>query len=69
MIDEYFTTIDELLSRLDRDNHALAVEIASVPEQIRGYGHIKEGHLVGARKRREELLAAWRNGKSLAIAA
>ena len=28
LIDEYFTTVDELLAGLDRDNHALAVEIA-----------------------------------------
>jgi indolepyruvate ferredoxin oxidoreductase len=69
LIDEYFATVDELLAGLNRDNHALAVEIAAVPEHIRGYGHIKEEHLADARKRREELLAAWRNESSLNIAA
>ena len=44
LIDDYFATVDELLAKLDRDNHALAVEIASIPEQIRGYGHIKEAN-------------------------
>src|SRR5262249_6844404 len=38
LIDEYFATIDELLTRLDAGNHALGVEIASVPEHIRGFG-------------------------------
>ena len=61
LIDEYFTTVDALLAGLDRDNHALAVEIAAIPEHIRGYGHIKEEHLADARKRHGELMAAWRN--------
>jgi indolepyruvate ferredoxin oxidoreductase len=61
LIEEYFTTIDELLAKLDRDNFALAVDIASIPEQIRGYGHVKEAHYAKAKTRREELLATWRN--------
>lgn len=60
LIEEYFATIDLLLATLDHDNHALAVEIASVPERIRGYGHVKERHLAAAMTRREQLLQAWR---------
>jgi indolepyruvate ferredoxin oxidoreductase len=30
--------------------YALAVEIASVPQQIRGFGHVKARHLVAAQK-------------------
>jgi indolepyruvate ferredoxin oxidoreductase len=61
LIDGYFATVDELLGKLDRDNLALAIEIATIPEHIRGYGHIKEEHLVEARKRQDQLLTAWRN--------
>ncbi|GAH82726.1 unnamed protein product, partial [marine sediment metagenome] len=39
------------------------------PEQIRGYGHIKEANFAKAAKQREQLLAAWRNSKPSAIAA
>jgi indolepyruvate ferredoxin oxidoreductase len=60
LIEEYFATIDMLLAGLDHDNHALAVEIASVPEQIRGYGHVKERHLAAALTRQEQLMQAWR---------
>ena len=60
LIDEYFATVDELLGKLDRDNHALAVEIATIPEHIRGYGHIKDTHLAKARARWDELMALWR---------
>ncbi len=69
LIDEYFGTVEELLAGLDRANHALAVEIASVPEQIRGFGHVKEAHLEQARARREALLAAWRKPATARAAA
>jgi indolepyruvate ferredoxin oxidoreductase len=36
------------------------VEIASVPEQIRGYGHVKEEHLHKAKTKWDELMALWR---------
>jgi indolepyruvate ferredoxin oxidoreductase len=49
--------VDQLLVRLTPANHALAVEIASVPEMIRGYGHVKIRHLKLAEKQRAELLA------------
>jgi len=69
LIDEYFATVDELLGKLDRDNHALAVEIATIPEHIRGYGHIKDAHLAKARARQEQLLAAWRSPQAALAAA
>jgi len=59
LIAEYFETIDELLRGLDAGNVALAVEIAAVPERIRGYGHVKERHVADAAKRRDDLLARW----------
>jgi indolepyruvate ferredoxin oxidoreductase len=61
LIDEYETTVSGLLDRLDGGNVALAAEIASIPEQIRGYGHVKEAHLQAAKAREAELLEAWNN--------
>jgi indolepyruvate ferredoxin oxidoreductase len=60
LILDYFATIDTLLATLDHENHALAVEIAAVPEQIRGYGHVKERHLAAANLRALQLMDAWR---------
>ena len=68
-IADYFAAVDELASKLDADNRALAVDIASVPEQIRGYGHVKEQHEAKARTRWQELLAAWRNPQAVKRAA
>jgi indolepyruvate ferredoxin oxidoreductase len=61
LIEEYFGTVDELLAKLDRGNIALAVEIAALPEQVRGYGHVKDQHLAKVQPKRETLLARWRD--------
>jgi indolepyruvate ferredoxin oxidoreductase len=69
LIGAYEEVIEELLAALSLDNHRLAVEIARIPEQIRGYGHVKERHLAGARQREAELLAAFRAPASRLTAA
>ena len=64
LIAEYRDTVTELLGTLDAGNLALAVEIARIPEEIRGFGHVKTRHLAAARDKREKLLAQWRGGES-----
>jgi indolepyruvate ferredoxin oxidoreductase len=69
LIEDYFVRIDALLAGLTHDNHALAVEIASLPEHIRGYGHVKERHLAEVKEREAALVARFRNpGKALSAA-
>jgi indolepyruvate ferredoxin oxidoreductase len=69
LIAEYRASIDEVLAGLNAGNHALALEIASLPEQIRGYGHVKERNLAAARKRWAELVAKWRDPQAQRAAA
>jgi len=69
LIRDYATLAAELCENLDEDNHALAVELASIPEHIRGYGHVKERHLERAKKREAELLKRFREGPSTLAAA
>lgn len=64
LIGEYETTVRELLRALSHDNHALAVQIASIPEEIRGFGHVKERHLKAAREKLAQLQAAFRTPAS-----
>ncbi|MFV0681537.1 indolepyruvate ferredoxin oxidoreductase family protein [Ottowia sp.] len=59
LIVEYRTCVEGLLKSLNADNHALAVDIARIPEQIKGYGHVKEHHLKAARTRWTELMKQW----------
>ena len=67
LIADYEQTVALLLEGLSDDRVALAVEIASIPEHIRGYGHVKEAHLHKAKAREATLLAQWRNPKALHI--
>ncbi len=57
--DEYLATVRGLLSELNAEKLSLAVEIAEVPEQIRGFGHVKERHVEKAEKLRADLLKRW----------
>ena len=67
LIADYEQTLQELLAALDVARLSLAVDIASIPEHIRGYGHVKERHLHEAKAREAALLATWRNPKALHI--
>jgi indolepyruvate ferredoxin oxidoreductase len=69
LITEYETTVDELLRELSADNLKLAVQIASMPEDIRGFGHVKMRHLKKAKARETELLWKFRNPQASAKAA
>jgi len=60
LIGGYEKLVDELLGRLAADNHAVAVELASIPEEIRGYGHVKAQHIEKARAKQADLLARFR---------
>ncbi len=62
LIGEYRASIDEVLGSLNAANLSLATEIARVPEDIRGYGHVKERHLHAARPKWAGLMATWRAG-------
>ncbi len=69
LIADYEAMLDEILANLDTENHALAVEIARLPEGIRGFGHVKEQHLQSVRAREAELKAAFRTPSPRATAA
>jgi indolepyruvate ferredoxin oxidoreductase len=64
LIRQYEDDIAQLLDGLTPQTLALAVEIASLPEEIRGYGHIKAGSITKAVEKREALLERWRNALS-----
>jgi indolepyruvate ferredoxin oxidoreductase len=59
---DYEALIDDVLASLTADKHALAVSIAKVPENIRGYGHVKLANLASAKGRWRELLDRFHGG-------
>jgi indolepyruvate ferredoxin oxidoreductase len=58
MRDEYEADMRALAASLSVANHATAVRLADMPDQIRGFGHVKEASVVKAQAARAELLAA-----------
>jgi indolepyruvate ferredoxin oxidoreductase len=62
LIKEYRACIEELLRSLNADNRALAAEIARIPEDMRGYGHVKARHMATARPKWDALMQRWRAG-------
>jgi len=61
MIEDYITELHEICSKLTPVNHSAAVALASIPDEIRGYGHVKEKSIADAKVLREQRLQAFRN--------
>ena len=61
LVREYEAMVDELIDGLKPDNHAIAIQAASGPEAIRGYGHVKERNLEAARVHQAHLLDLFRD--------
>lgn len=56
LIEEYFSLVDRFCRQLDIARLPVAVELARLPEQIRGFGHVKERSVVAAEEKRKQLL-------------
>ncbi|MBI3506377.1 MAG: indolepyruvate ferredoxin oxidoreductase family protein [Proteobacteria bacterium] len=69
LIGEYEATIAEILANLTPANHGAAVGLASLPEEIRGYGHVRDAHLAKAKAHGEILRANFRNPTAVTQAA
>jgi len=57
MIADYERLLDEIAGRLSRATHATAVALARLPEDIKGFGHVKLAAYAAAKQREAQLLA------------
>ena len=62
LIAEYRQCMQGVLATLNAERHALALELARVPEQIKGFGHVKARNLAAARQRWQALQTRWDRG-------
>ena len=69
LIESYWTTIGELLATLNPLNYADAVEIAKLPDEIRGFGFIKQEAIAKVSAKERELMNAWRHPQQSSRAA
>jgi len=56
LVDDYRNLLEQLVSGLSPDNHAVAVELATLPDQVRGYGPVKSESIHQYRQARDTLL-------------
>jgi indolepyruvate ferredoxin oxidoreductase len=52
--------VTEVLASLKAENHSLAVQFANAPEQIKGFGHVKERNLAAAMVQWQNSMDAFR---------
>ena len=70
LIADYEASVEKLLAGLNAENHSYAIQIASMPEHIRGYGHVKLRHLEDVKANEEALWQNFNNPRvSTALAA
>ncbi len=60
LIADYEALVSEVIAKLTPGNHQTAVALLSIPEKIRGYGHVKEAKLALAKKEEARLLSSFR---------
>ena len=59
LIKNYRGYIRTILSGLTPNNHKLAVEIAAIPDSIRGFGHVKNDNIKNAQLQESNLMKIW----------
>jgi indolepyruvate ferredoxin oxidoreductase len=69
LIGEYRASIEEVMAGAARRQPRPGAGDRGLPEQIRGYGHVKERNLAAARTRWSELMGKWRNPQAQRVAA
>ena len=57
LIVEYREMIVTMIDKLNADNYATAVDLAALPEKVRGFGHVKEAAVATYRTDKARLLA------------
>ena len=63
LIGEYETRMRTVAAELTPANHPAAVELASLPAQIRGYGHVKDANLAHVRAIEPLILEKFRSAR------
>jgi indolepyruvate ferredoxin oxidoreductase len=56
LLAEYEALLDMVCAELTADNHRVAVELAGLPEHIRGFGHVREQHVRKVKAQQQNLV-------------
>ncbi len=67
LIEDYERSVGQLLESLDMGNYETALAIAELPEQIRGYGHVKEKAVERVRVQERQLQERLKAGQAVVV--
>ena len=62
LIERYFSTVEQILEKLNKDNYQFACRIARLPEQIKGYGQVKMQSIREVEPRWQNMLGSYSSG-------
>ena len=65
MLDQYEGVLNQIIDGLSENNKEAALEMARVPEFIRGYGHVRTQNIESAVRRWKSLDDQFRNPKKI----
>jgi indolepyruvate ferredoxin oxidoreductase len=68
LLADYEEGLDRLAAALTPERLALAVQIAEIPQQIRGFGHVKDASVGPAKAEEARLWAEWETVRELVTA-
>jgi indolepyruvate ferredoxin oxidoreductase len=63
LIRDYEAALDEAVAMLNKNNARLVTDLASLPEKVRGFGHVKAANIAVFDKEREALLQRLRDAR------
>ena len=63
--DDYLAGLARIAQELTTKNHDLAIALAEIPDDIRGYGHVKEAAVETAKAKEADLWKGWPDGTLL----
>ena len=65
LIADYESLVSEILRDLQAHRYETAVQLASLPQSIRGFGHVKAKSITDAKTQELQLREAWRTARPL----
>ena len=60
LIDDYHSLVEEIADTVDQTNIDVAKKLLSLPEDIRGFGHVKEASVIQVKQSWQVLLDEYR---------
>jgi indolepyruvate ferredoxin oxidoreductase len=63
LIDDYRSLVEEIVDSVTESNIDLAKKLLSLPEEIKGFGHVKEANVAQVTASWQELLDQYRSSR------